>query len=268
MSDLLTLRSLSAGYGKATVLHGISLSLEPARAIALLGRNGVGKTTTLNTIVGLTRYQGGSITLSGTDITRMPPEQRVEAGIGWVPQERGIFKSLTVEENITAVARPGRWKLSAVYDIFPRLKERRGNFGNQLSGGEQQMLSIARALVLNPKVLLLDEPTEGLAPIIVEELLSDLSGGSSQVLVEGERIPDECGSAIAKVLHSGQAVITIEGRTLFVNVHLPPPRIIVIGAVHISQALAQLAPVGGFDITVIDPRAAFATSERFGASSC
>jgi branched-chain amino acid transport system ATP-binding protein len=174
MPELLKLQSLSAGYGKAIVLHGISLSLEQGQAIALLGRNGVGKTTTLNTIVGLTRYQGGSITVEGTDIARMPPERRVEAGIGWVPQERGIFKSLTVEENVTAVARPGRWTLSAVYDLFPRLKERRGNFGNQLSGGEQQMLSIARALVLNPKILLLDEPTEGLAPIIVEELLASI----------------------------------------------------------------------------------------------
>lgn len=172
MAELLRLESLSAGYGKATILHGVGMSVEQGKAVALLGRNGVGKTTTLNSIVGLTRYHSGAITLAGVSIERLPPERRVEAGIGWVPQERGIFRSLTVEENITAVARPGKWNLGSVYELFPRLRERRGNLGNQLSGGEQQMLSIARALVLNPKILLLDEPTEGLAPIIVEELLA------------------------------------------------------------------------------------------------
>jgi len=172
MTELLVLEQVSAGYGRATVLQQVSLGLREGEAIALLGRNGVGKTTTLNTVIGLTRQQGGRILLGGQDITRLSPERRVEAGIGWVPQERGIFRSLTVEENITAVARPGRWTLEAVYGLFPRLEERRRNFGNQLSGGEQQMLAIARALVLNPKVLLLDEPTEGLAPIIVEELLT------------------------------------------------------------------------------------------------
>jgi len=172
MAELLVLEQVSAGYGRATVLQQVSLGLREGEAIALLGRNGVGKTTTLNTVIGLTRQQGGRILLGGQDITRLSPERRVEAGIGWVPQERGIFRSLTVEENITAVARPGRWTLEAVYGLFPRLEERRRNFGNQLSGGEQQMLAIARALVLNPKVLLLDEPTEGLAPIIVEELLT------------------------------------------------------------------------------------------------
>ncbi|WP_349959268.1 ABC transporter ATP-binding protein [Rhizobium sp. ZPR3] len=189
MAELLRIESLSAGYGKATVLHGVSLSVEPGTSVALLGRNGVGKTTTLNTIVGLTRYRSGSIRLQGTDIQGMSPERRVEAGIGWVPQERGIFRSLTVEENITAVARPGRWTLSAIYDLFPRLKERRSNLGNQLSGGEQQMLSIGRALVLNPILLLLDEPTEGLAPIIVEELLAAIrrivrAEGLAAIIVE------------------------------------------------------------------------------------
>ncbi|NTJ68626.1 ABC transporter ATP-binding protein [Agrobacterium rhizogenes] len=189
MAELLRIESLSAGYGKATVLHGVSLSVEPGTSVALLGRNGVGKTTTLNTIVGLTRYRSGSIRLRGTDIQGMSPERRVEAGIGWVPQERGIFRSLTVEENITAVARPGRWTLSAIYDLFPRLKERRSNLGNQLSGGEQQMLSIGRALVLNPILLLLDEPTEGLAPIIVEELLAAIrrivrAEGLAAIIVE------------------------------------------------------------------------------------
>jgi branched-chain amino acid transport system ATP-binding protein len=189
MNELLRLDGFSAGYGKATVLHGINLSVKPGQALALLGRNGVGKTTTLNSIVGLTRYHTGTITLDGKNIEKMPPERRVGAGIGWVPQERGIFRSLTVEENITAVARPGRWTLSECYQMFPRLKERRGNLGNQLSGGEQQMLSVARALVLNPKILLLDEPTEGLAPIIVEELLAAISRivrdeGMAAIIVE------------------------------------------------------------------------------------
>jgi len=189
MADLLQLEGLCAGYGKATVLHGVSFSLQPGEALALLGRNGVGKTTTLNTIVGLTRFHSGRILLDGEDIARIAPERRVAAGIGWVPQERGIFRSLTVEENITAIARPGRWTLDAVYTLFPRLQERRTNMGNQLSGGEQQMLSIARALVINPKVLLLDEPTEGLAPIIVEELLAAIrrivrEEGLSAIIVE------------------------------------------------------------------------------------
>ena len=175
MSDLLTIKDLQAGYGAAQILHGIDLSLEHGKALALLGRNGVGKTTLLNTIVGLTRQRGGSIRLDGADLTRLSPERRVAAGIGWVPQERGIFRSLSVEENLTAVSRPGRWDVAAVYAMFPRLRERRANYGNQLSGGEQQMLSIARALVLNPKVLLLDEPTEGLAPIIVDELFHALT---------------------------------------------------------------------------------------------
>jgi branched-chain amino acid transport system ATP-binding protein len=189
MPDLLAIEGLRAGYGEAVVLPGMSLRLTEGHVLALLGRNGTGKTTLINSIVGVTRRFGGSIAVGGRDITAMRPDQRARAGIGWVPQERNIFRSLTVEENMTAVAQPGYWTVDRVYDMFPRLKERRGNFGNQLSGGEQQMLAIGRALTLNPKVLLLDEPTEGLAPIIVEELLRALgaitrAGGTCSVIVE------------------------------------------------------------------------------------
>jgi branched-chain amino acid transport system ATP-binding protein len=174
MPELLALEGLSAGYGEATVLSGITLSLAEGSSLALLGRNGMGKTTLLNSIIGVTRRLGGSIRLAGRDITALRPDQRAHAGIGWVPQERNIFRSLTVEENLTAVARPGPWTPAKVFGLFPRLYERRRNLGNQLSGGEQQMLAVGRALVLNPRVILLDEPLEGLAPIIVEELLAAL----------------------------------------------------------------------------------------------
>jgi branched-chain amino acid transport system ATP-binding protein len=174
MADLLELEGISAGYGEAVVLTDISLKLPEGQALALLGRNGTGKTTLINTIVGLTRRRAGIIRLGGVDVTRLRPDQRAMAGIGWVPQERNIFKSLTVDENITAVATKGPWTLERIFGMFPRLAERRRNMGNQLSGGEQQMLAIGRALALNPRVLLLDEPTEGLAPIIVDELLAAL----------------------------------------------------------------------------------------------
>jgi branched-chain amino acid transport system ATP-binding protein len=189
MPDLLAIDGLRAGYGEAVVLPGMSLRLAEGHVLALLGRNGTGKTTLINSIVGVTRRFGGTIAIGGRDITALRSDQRARAGIGWVPQERNIFRSLTVEENMTAVAQPGYWTVEKVYEMFPRLKERRGNFGNQLSGGEQQMLAIGRALTLNPKVLLLDEPTEGLAPIIVEELLRALgtitrAGGTCSVIVE------------------------------------------------------------------------------------
>ena len=174
MPDLLVIEGLRAGYGEAIVLSDMSLRLPESQVLALLGRNGTGKTTLINSIVGITRRFGGTIALGGQDITAKRPDQRARAGIGWVPQERNIFRSLTVEENLTAVARPGAWTPARVYEMFPRLAERRGNLGNRLSGGEQQMLAIGRALVLNPRLLLLDEPTEGLAPLIVEELLAAL----------------------------------------------------------------------------------------------
>jgi len=138
----------------------------------VLGRNGVGKSTMLLTIMGNTQLRSGTITFRGTDISRMPPHTRARTGIGWVAQEREIFPSLTVEENLTTTARSGKWDLAAAYKMFPRLQERRRNMGNQLSGGEQQMLAIARALMTNPSLLLLDEPLEGLAPVIVEELIA------------------------------------------------------------------------------------------------
>ena len=174
MPELLSLEKLSTGYGEATVLHQVSLALEEGSSLALLGRNGMGKSTLLASIIGVTRWLGGSIRFGGREISRLPPEQRALAGIGWVPQERNIFRSLTVEENLTAVALPGPWTPDKAFAMFPRLAERRANLGNRLSGGEQQMLAIARALMLNPRLILLDEPLEGLAPIIVEELLAAL----------------------------------------------------------------------------------------------
>jgi branched-chain amino acid transport system ATP-binding protein len=189
MNDLLTLRQVFAGYGEAIVISDISIDLRQGESLAVLGRNGTGKTTLLNTIIGVTRHRAGTIRLGERDLTGARPDVRAAAGVGWVPQERNIFKSLTVEENLTAIARPGAWTVSRAYELFPRLKERRSNMGNQLSGGEQQMLAVARALVLNPKLMLLDEPTEGLAPIIIEELLAALKRiirdeGMSAIVVE------------------------------------------------------------------------------------
>ena len=171
MAELLRMENVWSGYGEAVVLEDVSLGLEEAGSLALLGRNGMGKTTLLATLIGAARLMKGAIRFGGEDISRVAGYRRAHAGLGWVPQERDIFASLTVEENLTVVARPGPWDLARVYRTFPRLAERRGNMGNQLSGGEQQMLAMARALMTNPKVLLLDEPLEGLAPLIVQELL-------------------------------------------------------------------------------------------------
>ncbi|MES2913037.1 MAG: ABC transporter ATP-binding protein [Pseudomonadota bacterium] len=189
MTELLKVEGLSAGYGEAVVLNNVSLLLEEGKTLALLGRNGTGKTTLINTLAGATRQHAGSISLSGIELHKLPSHERAAVGIGWVPQERNIFKSLTVDENLTAVQRPGAWNPERVYTMFPRLAERKGNLGTQLSGGEQQMLAVGRALVLNPKLLLLDEPLEGLAPIIVEELLRAIrritrEEGLSAIIVE------------------------------------------------------------------------------------
>ena len=188
MAELLRVENLTAGYGEARVIQDLSFSMEDGRSLALLGRNGVGKTTLIDTLIGVTTRFEGRIYLRGQDIATLPPHARARAGLGWTPQERNIFRSLTVEENLTAVALPGPWTLARVYGLFPRLQERRTNMGRQLSGGEQQMLAIGRALVLNPRLILLDEPTEGLAPIIVDELLSALrklaDEGLSMIIVE------------------------------------------------------------------------------------
>ena len=171
MTELLALDKVTAGYGESVVLEDVSLAMQEGDSLALLGRNGVGKSTLLVTLMGLTQMHGGAIRWRGDSLARVPTHRRAQAGLGWVPQERFMFPSLTVEEHLTVVARPGAWNLGRIYAIFPRLQERRANMGNQLSGGEQQMLAIARALMTNPQLLLLDEPMEGLAPIIVQELM-------------------------------------------------------------------------------------------------
>ena len=214
MTELLRIDQLSAGYGEAVVLHDIDLRLNEGETLALLGRNGTGKTTLIDTLVGATTQHGGQIHLGGVPIQHMASHLRAEAGIGWVPQERNIFKSLSVHENLTSVARPARsaqhraWTPERVYELFPRLAERKDNLGTQLSGGEQQMLAVARALVLNPRLLLLDEPLEGLAPIIVEELLRAMERltreeGLSAIIVEQHP------QAILKISH--QAVVLDHG---------------------------------------------------------
>lgn len=189
MTELLRVEGISAGYGDALVLEHVDLRLDAGDSLALLGRNGVGKSTLLATLMGFTRVRGGTVFWQGRDVGRTPPHRRAQAGIGWVPQERWVFPSLTVEEHLSAVARPGPWDTRKIYRIFPRLEERRSNLGNQLSGGEQQMLAIARALMVNPALLLLDEPLEGLAPIIVQELQRVIAGliadsGMAVIVVE------------------------------------------------------------------------------------
>ena len=212
MTELLKVENIVAGYGDAVVLHGISFSLAQGETLALLGRNGTGKTTLIDTLAGATRRMSGGITLGGRPLERLPSYQRAAAGVGWVPQERNIFKSLTVHENLTAVARPARqgqsavWTPERVYELFPRLAERKDNLGTQLSGGEPQMLAVGRAVVLNPRLLLLDEPLEGLAPIIVEELLRAIA-----------RITREEGLSAIIVEQHPQAILAISHQALVLN---------------------------------------------------
>ena len=214
MTDLLKIEDLSAGYGEAVVLNHVSLSLGEGQTLALLGRNGTGKTTLINTLAGATRQHGGRIFLGGQVLHKMPSHERAAVGIGWVPQERNIFKSLTVHENLTAVARPARagrasspWTPERVYELFPRLAERKTNLGTQLSGGEQQMLAVGRALVLNPTLLLLDEPTAGMSPeetLVMMDLIRTLANERTVILVEHKMklIMGLCKRII--VLHHGE----------------------------------------------------------------
>jgi branched-chain amino acid transport system ATP-binding protein len=208
---LLELNNVRAGYGDSVVLEDVSFRVPQGESVAVLGRNGVGKSTLLLTIMGFTRLTRGAIVWQGRDITRMAPHARARAGLGWVAQERDIFASLTVEENLTVTQRPGNWNLKTAYALFPRLAERRAAMGNHLSGGEQQMLAIARALMTNPALLLLDEPLEGLAPIIIEELAEAIARmtseqGTTVILVEQH-------ADIALAL-TGHAVVLERGRVV------------------------------------------------------
>ena len=188
-SEGLVLTNVRAGYGETVVSDDVSLSLAPGATLALLGRNGVGKTTLFSTIMGHTTMHGGSIRFNGEEISKLPPYRRALMGLALVPQEREIFKSLTVEENLVVAERAGRWSLQRVYEFFPSLAGRRKNRGDQLSGGEQQMLAIGRALMGNPVFILMDEPMEGLAPVIVDAVLDGLErlkkeGDTALMLVE------------------------------------------------------------------------------------
>jgi branched-chain amino acid transport system ATP-binding protein len=219
---LLALDDVRAGYGESVVLDGISLELAEGGSLAVLGRNGVGKTTLLLTIMGFTRVVSGSMRWRGRDIGRVAPHRRARLGIGWVAQEREIFASLTVEENLTVAARAGRWDVPAVYRLFPRLAERRWNMGSHLSGGEQQMLAIARALTTNPALLLLDEPLEGLAPIIVEELAEAIGRmmaeeGTAIVLVEQHTAVALSLAADAAVIERGTIALRGSSGTLMAD---------------------------------------------------
>jgi branched-chain amino acid transport system ATP-binding protein len=188
-APLLELRGVSAGYGPQRVLHELNLRMHSGDTLVVIGRNGVGKTTLVETIIGLTDHHAGEILLDGRPIQNRPAHLRNRAGIAWVPQQREVFHSLTVDENLRVVARPGEWSAERVYGLFPRLRERRKNYGDQLSGGEQQMLALGRALMTNPRLLLLDEPVEGLAPIVVQEMLQAIeqmraTGSMAILLVE------------------------------------------------------------------------------------
>jgi branched-chain amino acid transport system ATP-binding protein len=206
MGKALELRRVSAGYGETVVVEDLDLTLAPGECISVIGRNGVGKTTLLATIMGQTVMHRGDIVLDGASLTRVPSYRRSLAGLGFVPQEREIFPSLTVRENLEVAARPGLWTLARVFELFPRLKERLDNSGNQLSGGEQQMLSIARALLTNPAILLMDEPTEGLAPILVESLTATLA-----------KLRNESALSIVLVEQNSRIALAFSARTIILD---------------------------------------------------
>jgi branched-chain amino acid transport system ATP-binding protein len=206
VASALELRQVSAGYGETMVIEDIDLTLAPGECISVIGRNGVGKSTLLATVMGQTVLHAGDIVLNGRSLTRLPSYRRALAGIGFVPQEREIFSSLTVRENLDVAARPGLWTLARVFELFPRLQERLGNAGNQLSGGEQQMLSIARALLTNPTILLMDEPTEGLAPILVEALIAVLA-----------KLQTQSGLSIILVEQNSRVALTFSPRTVILD---------------------------------------------------
>jgi branched-chain amino acid transport system ATP-binding protein len=202
----LELDEVSAGYGETIILEDVRLEIAAGETLSIIGRNGVGKTTLLSTAMGRTTLHRGAIRLLGKDISALAPHRRVWAGLGFVPQEREIFPSLTLRENLEVAARPGQWTIDAVYDLFPRLKERQSNRGNHLSGGEQQMLAIARALVGNPAVILMDEPSEGLAPVIVEELARAV-----------RRLADAHGLTLILVEQNTRLALDIAPRTVVMN---------------------------------------------------
>jgi branched-chain amino acid transport system ATP-binding protein len=206
VTSALDLRQVSAGYGETVVIEDIDVTLAPGECISVIGRNGVGKSTLLATVMGQTVLHAGDIILNGQSLTRLPSYRRALAGIGFVPQEREIFPSLTVRENLDVAARPGLWTLSRVFELFPRLQERLDNAGNQLSGGEQQMLSIARALLTNPTILLMDEPTEGLAPILVEALTAVLA-----------KLQTQSGLSIILVEQNSRVALTFSPRTVILD---------------------------------------------------
>jgi len=219
MPSALELRRVSAGYGETVVIEDVDLNLAPGECISVIGRNGVGKSTLLSTVMGHTTLHAGEIVLAGRNLNAMPSYCRALAGLGFVPQEREIFPSLTVAENLEVAARPGPWTVARIFELFPRLKERLGNMGNQLSGGEQQMLSIARALLTNPEVLLMDEPTEGLAPVLVENLIAVLArlrvdSGLSIILVEQNSRVALTFSARTAILDKGRIVYDGESAPL------------------------------------------------------
>jgi branched-chain amino acid transport system ATP-binding protein len=233
----LVLETVRAGYGDTVVLDGISLTLPPRATLAVLGRNGVGKTTLLATIMGHTTLHGGQLRFGGRTIATLPSYRRSRLGIGFVPQEREIFRSLTVEENLVVAARPGRWSLARVYDFFPGLAARRRNRGNELSGGEQQMLSIGRALMGNPMLLLMDEPLEGLAPVIVEAVLKGI-----------ERLKHEDDIAILLVEQHARIALEYAERAIVLDrgriVHAGESRPLLAAPERLAALMGVSRPVG------------------------